>query len=110
MQGGAKAPFIRISHSSRIVGSNSYADGGLLYIKTATNESFTITHRLHALEARLDPRRFIRLSRGTLANVEMISQVSPMPGGTYVAMLSNGQELGVSRIRSRALRETLLKL
>jgi two-component system LytT family response regulator len=86
------------------------ADGELLHIRTAANESFTITHRLHALEARLDPRRFIRLSRGTLANVEMISQVSPMPGGTYVATLSNGQELGVSRIQSRALRETLLKL
>jgi hypothetical protein len=33
-----------------------------------------------------------------------------MPGGTYVATLSNGQELNVSRIQSRVLRDTLLKL
>jgi two-component system LytT family response regulator len=86
------------------------ADGELLHIRTASNETFTITHRLHALESRLDPRRFIRLSRGTLANIDMITQVSPMPGGTYVAIMSNGQELNVSRIQSRTLRETLLKL
>lgn len=85
------------------------AEGELLHVRTAT-ATYTIAHRLHALEARLDPRRFIRLSRSALANVEMIAQVNPMPGGTCVAVLSNGQELNVSRIQSRALRETLLKL
>jgi DNA-binding LytR/AlgR family response regulator len=50
------------------------------------------------------------LNRGTLANVDMIALISPMPGGTYVASLSNGQDLSVSRIQSRTLRETLLKL
>ena len=86
------------------------ADGELLHITTTTNDTYTITHRLHALQARLDPRRFVRLGRGTLANLDLISRVSPMPGGTYLAKLSNGQELAVSRIQSRVLRETLLKL
>ncbi len=85
------------------------ADGELLHVRTLT-DTFTITHRLHAIEARLDPRRFIRLSRGTLANVEMIARVTPMPGGTCVAVLTNGQQLNVSRTQSRALRDTLLKL
>lgn len=86
------------------------AEGELLHITTVANNRYTITHRLHALETRLDARRFLRLGRGTLANVDMIVRVSPMPGGTYVAALSNGQELHVSRIQSRMLRETLLKL
>jgi two-component system LytT family response regulator len=86
------------------------AEGELLHITTTANERYTITHRLHALQARLDPRRFVRLGRGTLANLDVISRVSPMPGGTYLAKLSNGQELAVSRIQSRVLRETLLKL
>jgi two-component system LytT family response regulator len=86
------------------------AEAELLHITMTTNETYTITHRLHALEARLDPRRFIRLGRGTVANIETIAHVHPMPGGTYVAVMSNGQELSVSRIQSRALRETLLKL
>jgi two-component system LytT family response regulator len=86
------------------------ADGELLHITTAAGERYTITHRLHALEARLDPRRFVRLGRGTIANMDLIARVSPMPGGTYMVTLSNGQALAVSRIRSRILRETLLKL
>jgi two-component system LytT family response regulator len=79
-------------------------------VTTAANDRYTITHRLHALESRLDPRKFLRLGRGTLVNIDLVTRVSPMPGGTYVATLSNGQELNVSRIQSRVLRDTLLKL
>jgi two-component system LytT family response regulator len=86
------------------------AEGELLHITTIAKERYTITHRLHALESRLDPRRFVRLGRGTLANLDAIQRVSPMPGGMYMATLANGQQLQVSRIQSRMLRETLLKL
>ncbi len=85
------------------------AEGELLHITTVANERYTITHRLHVLETKLDPRRFVRLGRGTLANIDLIARVARMPGGTYLATLSNGQELAVSRIQSRVLRETLLK-
>lgn len=51
-----------------------------------------------------------RLSRGTLVNVDQITKVTPMPGGTSLVTLANGQDLQVSRIQSRLLRETLLKL
>lgn len=86
------------------------SEGELLHITTLAKERYTITHRLHLLEMRLDPRRFVRLARGTLANIDAITKISPMPGGTYTATLSNGQDLQVSRIQSRALRDTLLKL
>jgi hypothetical protein len=36
--------------------------------------------------------------------------MNAMPGGTYTAVMTNGQELPVSRIQSRVLRETFLKL
>jgi two-component system LytT family response regulator len=86
------------------------SEGELLHITTLTKERYTITYRLHLLEVRLDPRRFVRLARGTLANIDAITKISPMPGGTYLVTLSNGQDLQVSRIQSRVLRETLLKL
>src|SRR6195256_346442 len=86
------------------------AEGELLYLTTIKNERHAITYRLKDLEARLDPSRFIRLGRGTLANVDLISKVSVMPGGTHVAILSNGQKLQVSRLQSRILRERFLKL
>jgi two-component system LytT family response regulator len=86
------------------------ADGELLNITTTRNERHTITYRLKDLERMLDPGKFIRLGRGTLANVDQIGKVAVMPGGTHIAILANGQKLPVSRIQSRVLRERLLKL
>ena len=86
------------------------ASGELLHITTTTGERYTINHRLKDLEARLDPRRFVRLSRGTLANRELIERISPLPGGTYTVTLTNKQQLHVSRIQSRILREQFLRL
>ena len=86
------------------------AEGELLYLTTVKNERHTITYRLKDLEARLDPARFIRLGRGTLANIDLIVKVNAMPGGTYLALLSNGQKLQVSRLQSRIIRERLLRL
>jgi two-component system, LytTR family, response regulator len=86
------------------------ADGELLNITTIKNERHVITYRLKDLEQRLDPDRFVRLGRGTLASIDLISRVSVMPGGTQVASLTNGQKLQVSRLQSRILRERMLKL
>jgi two-component system LytT family response regulator len=86
------------------------AEGELLHITTLQKVRHTITYRLKDLEQRLDPARFIRLGRGTLANIDLIAKVGMMPGGTHEATLSNGQKLQVSRIQSRILRQRFLKL
>jgi two-component system, LytTR family, response regulator len=86
------------------------ADGELLHITTVQNRRYTINYRLKDLEARLAPDKFIRLSRGALANLEMIARIAPMPGGTYVVTLKNNQQLTVSRLQSRILREKFLKM
>jgi two-component system LytT family response regulator len=94
-----------VAHVASIV-----AEGEILYLTTIKNERHTITYRLKDLETRLDPARFIRLARGTLANLDSIQKMNIMPGGTHVAQLSNGQKLQVSRLQSRVIRERLLKL
>ena len=86
------------------------AEGELLYLTTLKNEQHTITFRLKDLEARLDPNQFVRLGRGTLANIDAITKVNVMPGGTHVAILSTGHKLQVSRLQSRIIRERLLRL
>jgi two-component system LytT family response regulator len=96
---------VPVTHIASVV-----AEGELLHLTTARQERHTITYRLKDLEARLDPARFIRLSRGTIANIECIVRVTPMPGGVYTVKLRNGQELEVSRIQSRVLRQRLLHL
>lgn len=86
------------------------ADGELLHLMTTDQQRYSFSYRLKDLEARLDPTKFIRLSRGALANINQISRVSPLPGGTYVVTLHGHQQLNVSRIQARILREQLLKL
>ncbi|MEP6923338.1 MAG: response regulator [Pyrinomonadaceae bacterium] len=86
------------------------ADGELLNIATVRNERYTINFRLKDLETRLDTAKFVRLSRGTVVNIEFIQKISPMPGGTYLVTLKNNQQLSASRMQSRILREQLLRL
>jgi two-component system LytT family response regulator len=86
------------------------ADGELLHITTDKNQKYTINYRLKDLETRLAPDKFIRLSRGALANLGMIARVSPLPGGTFLIALKNGQEIPSSRQQSRILRDKLFKL
>jgi len=86
------------------------ADGELLHITTVDNKKHTINYRLKDMELRLDERKFVRLSRGAIANLDMISRIAPMPGGTYQIFLKNGQEITSSRLQSKILRTKLLKL
>lgn len=90
--------------------SSIVADGELLHLVTTKSEKYSINYRLKDLEARLDERQFVRLSRGALANLDMIERVSPMPGGTYLVTMKNGQEISSSRLQSKILRGKLLKL
>jgi two-component system LytT family response regulator len=96
---------IPVLHIASIV-----AQGELLHVSTVKGERYTMNYRLKDLEARLEPARVIRLSRGTLANIDLITKVNLMPGRAHVAILSNGQKLQVSRIQSRILRSRLLRL
>jgi two-component system LytT family response regulator len=86
------------------------ADGALLHLVTVGGERHTITYRLKDLHARLDPAQFVRVSRSAVVNVDAIHRVTSLPGGLFSLTLKDGQKLSVSRIQSRVLRETLLKL
>jgi two-component system LytT family response regulator len=86
------------------------ADGELLKITAADRRRFTINHRLKDLEARLDEGKFVRLSRSAIVNLEYVASAAPMPGGTYLIKMRNGQEIPSSRMQSRQLRANLLRL
>ena len=52
---------------------------------------------LSNLEERLDPAKFIRISRSTMVNVERIKELQPMFHGEYVVILKDGAQLSLSR-------------
>ncbi|MDR3702717.1 MAG: LytTR family DNA-binding domain-containing protein [Candidatus Sulfopaludibacter sp.] len=58
---------------------------------------------LNDLEKRLDPARFFRISRHALVNLNAVTEVFPLPGGSGEVALKNGQRLEVSRRRFRDL-------
>ena len=86
------------------------ADGELLHLTTAGQENSTIAYRRRISRRRLDPQRFIKLDEGTVVSIDFIARVTPVSGWHVVVKLRNGDELDVSRIQSRLLRERLLKL
>ncbi|HEX5072437.1 MAG TPA: LytTR family DNA-binding domain-containing protein [Gemmatimonadaceae bacterium] len=65
------------------------------------------SHRLRAslagLTEGLDPRRFVRIHRSVIVNVERIREVQPWFGGDYIAILRTGAKLRVSRLRAPQL-------
>jgi DNA-binding LytR/AlgR family response regulator len=86
------------------------AQGERLIITTLDHQHHTMYYRLKDLEVRLDPAEFIRLSRGTLANVNAVSRIVAGPSGTNRVILQNGDEVGMSRIQTQRLRHVLLRL
>jgi len=61
------------------------------------NEAHLLRETMNGIETQLDPRRFVRIHRSTLVNVERIKELSPLFHGDYVVTLTNGARLTLSR-------------
>jgi two-component system LytT family response regulator len=70
----------------------------------AGNEKHLLRETLRGLCDRLDPRRFVRLHRSSVVNVERLRELMPWSRGEQVAVLSNGTQLTIGR----AFRERLM--
>jgi DNA-binding LytR/AlgR family response regulator len=86
------------------------ADLEWIVITAAENQKFSIKYSLKDLEKRLDNTKFMRLSRGTIVNIEMIEKIFDLPGGSYQILLKNNERHSASRIQSRVIRHQFLKL
>jgi two-component system LytT family response regulator len=74
------------------------------YVKLhAGREVFVVRATVAAIEARLDPREFIRIHRSTVVRVDRIRELQPYFHGDQVAMLTDGTKLRVSRGYRQAL-------
>ena len=61
------------------------------------DEAHLLRQTLSSLEARLDPRRFRRIHRSTLVNLDHVKEVQPWFNGELAAVLQDGTTLAVSR-------------
>jgi two-component system LytT family response regulator len=84
------------------------AEEKLVFAATAAGRHY-VNFTLDELERRLDPRRFARIHRGVIANLDHAAALRPAFAGTWRLQLKDAArtELPVSRVRARALRERL---
>jgi len=62
---------------------------------------------ISALEQHLDPRRFVRVHRSYLVNVERIASIEPYTKDSRIAILRDGARIPVSRAGYEKLKELL---
>ena len=53
---------------------------------------------MKAMEARLDPERFVRIHRGAIINIDRIRVLEPWMHGEYVVVMQGGARLMASRV------------
>src|SRR5262245_52933752 len=85
-----------------------FADGKLTFAATP-ERNYVVDASIAELEQKLDPRRFIRIHRSTILNLDHLLDLQPLFGGRMVARLKTQRktELPVSRDRASALKQRL---
>jgi two-component system, LytTR family, response regulator len=72
------------------------AAGDYMCIKTGDN-TLILRQTMKDLEKRLDPRRFQRVHRSTIVNLDQVRQVKPHTNGECFLVLESGGQVKVSR-------------
>jgi len=72
------------------------AAGDYMVIYTAEN-NFVLRETMKDLEKRLDPRRFQRVHRSTIVNLDLVKEVKPHTNGECFLVLGSGAQVKVSR-------------
>jgi two-component system LytT family response regulator len=68
-----------------------------------------VRHTIGALEAQLDPRRFARIHRSTIVNVERVREVMPRGDRGLELKLRDGTLLGASRAYRTTIRDRIVR-
>jgi two-component system, LytTR family, response regulator len=74
-----------------------------------SEDSHLFRETMNGIEARLDPRRFVRIHRSRIVNSDRIKELQPWFNGEYVVVLQNGTRLTLSRGYREKLQERLGK-
>jgi two-component system LytT family response regulator len=88
---GAKIHIIPVARLDYVEAQDDYIalrSAGKSYLKQQT---------ISSIEAQLDPKRFVRIHRSYIVNLERIARIEPYTRDSRVAVLSDGKQLPVSR-------------
>jgi two-component system, LytTR family, response regulator len=100
VRGEGRMYFVRLSDVDWLESSGNYVT---LHVGDARHQ---VRERIGALACRLDPRRFARIHRTTIVNVDRVREIQPWFSGDAVVILHSGRKLRLSRLYRAALEET----
>ena len=82
------------------------ADGKYVLVHVG-KEAHLMRESLTALETKLNPKKFTRIHRSSIVNVERIKEMQPWFHGDYRIVLDNGKELILSRTYRKKFQELI---
>ena len=85
------------------------ADGNYVRLHVG-KESHLLRETMTAIEARLASRKFLRVSRSTIVNLERVVEWQPLFHGDSVVILRDGPRLTVSRVYRESFERLLAQL
>jgi two-component system LytT family response regulator len=91
VKSGGRVVFVKLNDIDWIEAAHNYIE---LHVG---KESHLLRETLNAIEARLDPDRFVRISRSAIVNIERIKELQPLFHGEYTVTLQNGTRVTLSR-------------
>ena len=98
---GTKVHIIPIGKLDYVEAQDDYISlhsGGKGYLKQQT---------ISSIEEQLDPKRFVRIHRSYVVNLERIARIEPYTKDSRIVVLGDGTQLAVSRSGHAKLRELL---
>lgn len=101
VKSGGRVFFLRTDELDWIEASGNYVRLHL------NDEAHLFRETMHNMEARLDPRRFVRIHRSRIVNADRIKEMQPWFNGESVVVLHNGTRLTLSRGYREKLQERL---
>jgi two-component system LytT family response regulator len=91
--------FLRLTDIDMVEAADNYVK---LY---AGNQTHMLRETLTALEEKLPPDRFVRISRSTIVNIESVKELHPLFHGEYAVTLHNGIRTTLTRGYREQLRQ-----
>lgn len=101
LKSGGRIYFLKTEEIDWVEGTSNY-----LTLHTAGG-THLIRETMGDFHARLDPKKFLRIHRSTIVNIERIKDLQPLFKGEYIVSLTGGQRLRSSRGYRHELQQLL---
>lgn len=91
--------FLRLTEIDLVEAADNYVK---LHVN---NETHMLRETMTALEEKLPPDKFVRISRSAIVNIESVKELHPMFHGEYMVSLRNGKRVTLTRGYREQLRQ-----